>query len=100
MSNADWSIAVGVLVFIIAIIVAAIYYFRFKRIYLIAYVASIATYVFSVFYIWDVYELKKNGVLVLLLISTGLMIFLGKHFKGIHLKPDKVHTSLKEKESK
>ena len=97
MSSADWSIGVGVLVYIVAIIAATIFYLRFSKMYLIAYTASIATYVFSVFYIWDVYELQRNGVLILLVVSTLVMMYLGKYFSNIHIKPSKAHTSLKEK---
>lgn len=97
--TADWSIAVGVLTFIVAIIIAAVYYWRFKKVFLIAFTSSIATYIFAVFYTWDVFELSKNWVLLLLLISTGLMVLLGKYFSKINLKPDKVHTSLKERKN-
>ena len=97
MASADWSIAVGIMTFIVAIVFAAIYYFRYRKIFLIVLIASIATYVFAVFYTWDVFELSKNMVLVLLLVSTILMIVLGKYFSKLVLKPAKVHTSLKER---
>lgn len=97
MGSADWSIGVGIFVFIIAIIIAAIYYWRFKKVFLVVFTASIATYVFAVFYTWDVFELSKNWVLAILLLSTIIMVFLGKYFSNIDLKPDKVHTNLKEK---
>ena len=35
--------------------------------------------------------------MILLAISAVIMIYLGKHFTGISLVEDKVHTSLKEK---
>lgn len=98
--TADWSIAVGIMTFIVAIIIAAIYYWRFKKVFIVVFTASIATYIFAVFYTWDVFELSKNWVLLLLLVSTGIMIFLGKYFSQIELKPDKAHTSLKEKKEK
>lgn len=97
--SADWSIAVGVLVYLVAIIVAAIYYFRLKKVFIISYVASIATYVFAVFYTWDVFELRKEWILLMLLISTVIMILLGKYFSHVKIKPDKIHTSLKEREN-
>lgn len=96
--GADWSIGVGVLVYIIAIVFAAIFYFRYKKVYLIAFTASIATYIFAVFYTWDVFDLEKNFVLGLLIISTVLMIIVGKYFSKIKIKIDKPHTSLKERE--
>lgn len=94
--EADWSLALGVLIFIVASIVAIIYYLRYKKLFLVLFVAAVATYLFSVFYIWDVFELNKNLVLLLLIISVGIMFFLGKYFSKITLKKIK-HTSLKEK---
>lgn len=98
VGQADWSIAVGILVFIIALVIAIIYYVRYKKVYLIAFVASVATYVFAVFYTWDVFELHKNWILIILATSSFLMLFLGKYFSKFELKKDKMHTSLKEKE--
>ena len=94
---ADWSIVLGVLVFIVAIIFAIYYYLKFKKLFLVVFVAAVATYIFSIFYIWDVFELNKNLVLLLLIISVGIMFYLGRYFSKIKLKPSKSHTSLKEK---
>ena len=99
MVNATWSIAVGVLVFIIAIILATIYYFKYKKLFLIVFITSISTYVFAVFYTWDVFELNKNWVLAVLIVSTMLMIFIGNYMSKFELSPVKVHTSLKEKKN-
>lgn len=95
---ADWSIGVGVLVFIIAIVFAAYYFFKYKKVFLVVFIASIATYVFSVFYTWDVFELNKNWILAILAFSTVVMFFLGKYFSKLDLKPSRMHTSLKEKD--
>lgn len=95
---ADWSIFTGVIVYMVAIIAAAIYYYRFEKVYLIFHIAAISTYIFAVFYTWDVFDLNKNLVLLMLLVSTILMVFLGKYFGSFELKPTKPHTSLKEKE--
>lgn len=97
MAGADWSIPVGILIYLIALIFAIYYYYKYKKIFLIVFITSIATYGFSVFYAWDVFDLNKNYVLVILVISTILMIFLGKYFSKMELKPAKVHTSLKER---
>jgi len=97
MVDASWSIFVGIIVFIIGLIFAASYYVKYRKIYLVSLIASISTYVFSIFYVWDVYELNKNWVLLILFISTVLMLLLGKYFSKIELS-SKVHTSLKEKE--
>ena len=95
--TADWSIAIGILVFIIAIIFAAYYFLKYRRIFTVVFIASIATYVFAVFYTWDVFELNKNMILAILAVSAVVMIFLGKYFSKYELKPAKMHTSLKEK---
>ncbi|MCA9486555.1 hypothetical protein H6501_00270 [Candidatus Woesearchaeota archaeon] len=101
-SSAEWSIALGILVYIIAFIVAAYFYFKYKRLSLIVFTASVATYIFAVFYTWDIYDLgnAKHWIMLLLLISTGLMFFLGKYFSKFDLEPDKPHTSLVEKSRK
>ena len=95
--TADWSIAIGFFVYLIGIIFALYYYFKYGKISLVAFVASISTYIFSVFYAWDIFELNKNYIMIMLLVSTGLMFYLGKYFSKLELKPSKVHTSLKEK---
>lgn len=88
MGYADWSIAVGVLVFIIAIIVASIYYFRYKKIFLISFIASISIFVFSVFYMIDVFDFTdKNIILAILAISTIIMFLVGRYFSGFKLEP-------------
>ena len=96
----EWSAPVGVLILLIALVIAAIYYFRYKKIYLITFVASLSTYVFSIFFIWDVFELNKNLVLLILAISTLIMILIGKYFSNIKIEISKPHTSLKEKKKK
>lgn len=96
--GADWSILVGTLVFIVAIIFAAYYYIKYRKVFLILFIASISTYIFAVFYTWDVFNLNKNMVLLMLAFSTIIMLFLGKYFSKFELKPNKLHTSLKERE--
>ncbi len=97
MAGADWSIAVGILVYIVAIVIATIYYIRYKKLSIVSFVASVSTYIFAVFYTWDVFELNKNWILGILVISTIIMMFLGKYFSKVELKKVKLHTSLKEK---
>ena len=84
MATADWSIALGVLTFIIAIIFAVYFYLTYKKLSLVVFIASIATYIFAVFYTWDVFELNKNWVLIILAISTILMLFVGRYFSKVN----------------
>ena len=100
MSGAEWSIPLGFLIYLAAIIIAIIYYLRFKKWSLVMYIASIATYAFSLFYAWDVFELSKNWVLMLLVFSAILMFAVAHYFKGISLDRAKPHTSLKERHEK
>lgn len=86
MGSAGWSIFTGVIVYIIGLIFAIVYYNRYEKVYLVTFVASICTYIFSVFYLWDVFILDKNMVLLLLFISTIIMMFLGKYFSKLDLK--------------
>jgi hypothetical protein len=81
--SADWSIGVGVLIFIIAICFAVYFYLKYKKMYQTVFIASISTYIFAVFYAMDVFELSKNGVLGLLVISTILMMGVGKYFGNV-----------------
>jgi hypothetical protein len=97
MATADWSLAWGVLISVIATVASVLYYLRYKKWFLVSYIASISMFIFSIFYTWDILELKGIAVIVLLLLSTIIMIFLGKHFSGITLEEDKPQTSLPEK---
>ncbi|MCA9497388.1 MAG: hypothetical protein KC589_10695 [Nanoarchaeota archaeon] len=97
MAGAEWSIPLGILVFIVALLFAVYYYMKYKKVFLIVFVASIATYVFAAFYTWDVFELNKNWIMGMLSISTLLMFGLAKYFSNLVLNPVKPHTSLKEK---
>ncbi|MCA9460034.1 MAG: hypothetical protein KC550_05800 [Nanoarchaeota archaeon] len=98
MASAEWSIPLGILIFIVALIFAVYYYMKYKKIFLIVFTAAIATYVFAAFYTWDVFELNKNWIMAMLSISTILMFGLAKYFSKLILNPVKSHTSLKEKE--
>ena len=76
-SGADWSIVIGILIMLIAIVVAIILYLtknKFSNVFLIA---SIATYLFGIAYVFDVYDTTKNWNLIILLSSTIIMFFLG-----------------------
>ncbi len=86
---AGWSIVAGFFTFVIALIFTVVYYVRYRKLYLIALIASIATYLFSVFYFWDVFNLSRNIILILLLISTAIMFLIGKYISSFDLVPKK-----------
>lgn len=85
VATADWSIAVGILTYIIALVFATIFYIKQKKISTILLIASIATYIFAIFYTWDIYEPEKNIVITMLAISAIIMLLIGKYFKQISL---------------
>jgi hypothetical protein len=90
---ADWSLALGVLIFLIAIIMAIIFFVKYKKVSLVFYTTSIATYAFAVFYTWDVFELKRNAVLIMLAVSTVIMLLLGRYFSKITINTSKITKS-------
>lgn len=83
MASADWSIAVGFLVYFIALIVAVIYYVSYRKFSLVLYVASISTLIFSIFYAIDVFDFSRHLIMLTLIISTAVFFMLGKYFKNI-----------------
>ena len=101
-SGADWSIAIGFLVYFIALIVAIIYYVSYRKFSIVLYVASISTLVFSIFYTIDVYDFNRHFILITLVISTIAFYILGQYFKNIsytreeHLSIDQKNNSKKE----
>lgn len=94
----DLSALMGILISIVALIISAIYYQRYKKVYLIVFILSISIYLYAVFYTWTIFENHNNLIMLMLIVSAILMIFLGNYFSKFKLKKDKMHTSLKEKE--
>ena len=77
MASADWSIAVGVFEFFLALIAAIIIYAIKRQFYLIMYLISAAVYIFMICFAIDVFNLSKNWILLLLALSSVLMMLLG-----------------------
>ena len=88
MAQADWSIAIGFLVYFIALIIAVIYYVSYRKFSLVLYVASISTLIFSIFYAIDVFDFSRHLILLTLVISTAVFFGLGKYFKNITYSRD------------
>lgn len=62
-------------------LVAAIILFAVKRkFYPVMYLISIATYIFTIGFAIDAFNLSRDMILILLAISAGIFIFLGFHF--------------------
>ncbi|MCH8519590.1 MAG: hypothetical protein LAT82_02445 [Nanoarchaeota archaeon] len=81
--GAEWSIAVGFLVYFIAIIFAIVFYVIYRKFSLILYTASISTLIFSIFYAIDVFDFSRNLIMLTLVISTIAFFALGKYFQGV-----------------
>ena len=84
--GAEWSIAVGFLVYFIAIIVAVIWFILYRKLSIIIYTASITTLIFSIFYMIDVFDFNRHLVLLTLTISTIVFFVLGRYFKNVTYK--------------
>lgn len=82
--TADWSIAIGFLVYFIALIIAVIYYVSYRKFSLVLYVASISTLIFSIFYAIDVFDFSRHLIMLTLVISTAVFFMLGKYFKNVN----------------
>lgn len=87
--GATWSIALGILIFAIAGIVAIYFYTKERLLSYLFFIASIATYIFAVFYTWDVFELENESVLLILAVSVLLMFFLGHYFSKVSFKEER-----------
>lgn len=74
---AYWYPVVGYLVFWIALIVAIILYAIKRKWYPIGYLVSVSLYIFTVCFVIDVFDIGKNGILLILAFSALLMILLG-----------------------
>lgn len=59
------------------IILIIIVYVKAKKLYPLMYALSIFSYINLVIYIISAFNLKKNGIIIILILSAGLMIGLG-----------------------
>ncbi len=77
MAGADWSLVVGILEFIVALIISVVIYAVKRKFYLIMYLISAAVYIFTICFAIDVFDLSKNWILLLLALSSVLMMLIG-----------------------
>lgn len=83
-----WSSALGYGIFWIGLIASIIIYIFKRKFYPIIYLISISLYIFLVGFVIDVFELSKNGILLMLALSTGVMMGLGVYISK-KIKNDK-----------
>ncbi|MGM5483915.1 MAG: hypothetical protein ACQER9_03300 [Nanobdellota archaeon] len=74
-----WYPTLGYIIFSIALLAMIIIYLNTRKWYPIAYIISITTYIFTLGFIIDVYQLSKNWIILLLLFTALLMVIIGKY---------------------
>jgi uncharacterized membrane protein YvlD (DUF360 family) len=74
-----WYPAFGYSIFWLGLVVSIILYAIKRKWYPIIYLVSVSLYIFTVGFAIDVFSISKNGILLLLAVSAGLMIFLGHY---------------------
>lgn len=79
---AEWSLALGILLIVVGIILSIIFLALYRKYYIISFICGIGLYIFSVAYAWDLYDLSKNKVMILLLLSTVVLGLLGKYISS------------------
>lgn len=77
MSSADFYPALGGAIFALSLLGAIILYSVMRKWYPVFYVLSIALYIYTVGYIIDVFEPRKDFIFLLLLVSAGVMLLVG-----------------------
>ncbi len=75
---ATWAPIVFWILLVPLIIVLLIVYLKGKKTYRLAYILSIFTYAMTIMYWIDSYQLNRNAIIVLLVISSLLMILIGR----------------------
>jgi len=72
-----WYPALGWGIFWIGLIASIILFATKKKWYPIMYLVSISLYIFTIGFIVDVFDMGKNGILIILAISAAIMILIG-----------------------
>ncbi|MFH1425160.1 MAG: hypothetical protein ABIG28_00305 [archaeon] len=90
MAYAPWLAPFGWGMFFIGLVVAIILYAVKRKFYPVMYLVSIAMYTFTIGYVIDIFDLGKNGTLLLLAFSALVFILLGLYFSH-KFERDKKH---------
>ncbi|HLC31676.1 MAG TPA: hypothetical protein VJK51_03335 [Candidatus Nanoarchaeia archaeon] len=67
-------------VFFIGLVVAIVLYAVRKRFYPVMYLISVSTYIFTVGFVIDAFDMEQNGILLMLALSAVIFILLGMYF--------------------
>tara|TARA_Y100000310_G_scaffold341480_1_gene440751 strand:- start:4945 stop:5211 length:267 start_codon:yes stop_codon:yes gene_type:complete len=77
-------------VFWVSFILAIILFAKYKKLYPVFYLISIALYVFTAGFAIDVFEFERFGILITLVVSAILFMLLGYYLSLVlHLDDDK-----------
>ena len=74
---ATWAPVVFWVLLVPLLVVMLIVYLRSKKLYRLLYITSVFAYAMSIMYWIDAYQLGRNAIIGLLLLSSILMIYLG-----------------------
>lgn len=80
MVYSPWLGPFGWGIFFIGLVVAIILFAIKRKFYPVMYLASIATYIFTIGFVIDAFDLSKNITLLLLALSALIFILLGFYF--------------------
>jgi len=80
MAYASWLAPFGWGIFFIGLIISIVLFAVNRKFYPVMYLVSIATYIFTIGFVIDAFDIGKNGVLLLLALSAVVFIVLGMYF--------------------
>lgn len=80
MSHGYWLGSFGWGIFSIGLIAAIIFFAVKRRFYPVMYIVSITTYIFTIGFVINRFDLGKNVILLLLAFSSLVFILLGLYF--------------------
>jgi len=95
-----WLGAYGWSIFIFGLIAAIILFSIKKRFYPVMYLVSIATYIFTIGFVIEAFNLGKEWVLGLLALSAVVFISLGVYFSRKHESASKTVKSRSKKKKR
>ena len=78
-----WYPFLGWGVFWVGLIIAIILFAMYKKIYPVFYMISMALYIFTAGFVIDVFNLKKLGILTILVLSAAVFMILGYYLSKV-----------------
>ncbi len=98
MTHGFWLAPFGWGIFSVGVIVAIIFFAVRRKFYPVMYIVSISTYIFTIGFVINRFDLSKNSILLLLAFSSLVFILLGVYFaKKFALKKGEFMEDLPDK---